>query len=72
MEVYFQREVSPQELEMDGVEVLSQEGRRVELSVSGNVEELVRRLAGLPLEDLAFPEATLEDTFMKFYGREGP
>jgi len=31
------------------------------------VPDILRRLVELPIEDLEVPEATLEDTFMKFY-----
>jgi len=68
MEVTLSREPRPGELDLDGVEVLHREGRHLRLAVSGHIGELVGRLAGLGVEDLVFPEATLEDTFMKYYG----
>jgi len=42
----------------------------MELAVHGNVDRLIKRLAELEVEDVVFPEATLEDTFMKFYSDE--
>jgi len=68
MELFLSRELAPGELKLEGVEVLSSEGKRIELRVYGNVPRLLEQLCQLPLEDMAFPEATLEETFMQFYG----
>lgn len=70
MEVIFKEEIAPEMLTMDEVEVVSKEGRRVNLTVHGNVDKLIKRLAELEVEDVVFPEATLEDTFMTFYSHE--
>ena len=70
MEVIFKREIAPEMLTIDEVEVVSKEGRRVNLTVHGNVDKLIKRLAELEVEDVVFPEATLEDTFMTFYSHE--
>jgi ABC-2 type transport system ATP-binding protein len=71
MEVVLSREPRPGELALDGVEVLRQEGCYIELAVHGPVGQLISRLDELGIEDLVFPEASLEDTFMKFYSHEG-
>ena len=67
----FSRPVAREALSMEGVEVRSLDGNRAELAVLGHVPDILRRLTELPLEDFVFPEATLEDTFMKFYDEEG-
>jgi ABC-2 type transport system ATP-binding protein len=70
MEVFLGREARPGDFQVEGVEVVRCEGNRAELLVSGHVGELVRCLGALPVEDVVFPEATLEDTFMQFYSDE--
>jgi ABC-2 type transport system ATP-binding protein len=73
MEVTLERDASPEDFRLEGVEVVRCEGRHVELRVSGNVAAVVRHLATLPLTDVVFPEASLEDTFTAFYtSQEGP
>jgi len=67
MEVFLEREAKAEDFRMEGVEVVRCEGVRAELLVSGHVGELVKGLGALPVEDIVFPEATLEDTFMRFY-----
>lgn len=70
MEVTFKQEVAAESLAMDEVDVVRKDGLRMELAVHGNVDRLIKRLAELEVEDVVFPEATLEDTFMKFYSDE--
>ncbi|GAG38076.1 unnamed protein product, partial [marine sediment metagenome] len=70
LSVTFARPVAADALRMEGVEIVSVDGNRAELAVHGHLPELLQRLAALPVEDFVFPEATLEDTFMKFYGGE--
>jgi ABC-2 type transport system ATP-binding protein len=68
--VTFSRPVPTEALAMEGVEIRSVDGNQAELAVRGHVPELLRRLAELPVEDFVFPEATLEETFMRFYSEE--
>ena len=70
MEITFKQEVAAERLAMDEVDVVRKDGLRMELAVHGNVDRLIKRLAELEVEDVVFPEATLEDTFMKFYSDE--
>ena len=70
MELFMSRELSPAEITLEGVEILDIKGKQIELKVSGNIPQLLEQLCRLPIEDMAFPEATLEDTFMEFYGEE--
>jgi len=64
----FSRPVPREALVMEGVEIRSLDGDHAELAVLGHVPDILRRLVELPIEDLEFPEATLEDTFMQYYG----
>jgi ABC-2 type transport system ATP-binding protein len=70
LELLLTRDVRPEDLAVDGVEITRIDGRRAELAVHGHVSELLAHLASLPVEDFMFPEATLEDTFMRFYAGE--
>ena len=71
MAVTLNRDVDPTEFQLDGVEVVHYEGRYIELKVSGDVGALIQHLATLPVEDIVFPEASLEDTFTEFYAGRG-
>ncbi|MFW6174387.1 MAG: ABC transporter ATP-binding protein [Chloroflexota bacterium] len=73
MVLYFSAPVRASELADDGVRLLSVEGDNgaahgVTLEVpAGKVGAVIDRLHGLPVEDMVFPEASLEDTFMALY-----
>jgi ABC-2 type transport system ATP-binding protein len=68
MEIHFSRNVDASELAMPGVEITSLAEKHAELRISSNISSLLQKLAGLPVEDMSFPEANLEDSFMAFYG----
>ena len=71
MEVTLSRDASPDDFALEGVTVVACEGRRAELQVAGRVGALIGHLATLPVDDIVFPEASLEDTFTRFYTGEG-
>ncbi len=70
LELQLTRDVTPQDLALDGAEVIRIDGTRAELAVHGNLRNLLIHLAALPVEDFVFPEASLEETFMRFYDTE--
>ena len=71
MEVTLSRDASTEDFVLDGVTVVACEGSRAELQVSGHVSALIAHLATLPVEDVVFPEASMEDTFTRFYAGDG-
>ncbi len=69
MEVTFATEVPAGALVRPGVEVIRRDGRQVQLSIFGaDLDGLIKHLAQFTVEDMEFPEASLEDTFMRYYG----
>ena len=67
LELTLKEDVPQERLQIPGVEISRIDGRHIEVFVHGHIGDLMPKLAVLPLEDVIFPEATLEDTFMKFY-----
>jgi ABC-2 type transport system ATP-binding protein len=59
-------------LEEAGTEILSNEGTRVVLSVSGDPGALLSLLATHPVEHLSFPEPSLDEAFAAFYRPSSP
>jgi len=70
LELILKEGVPEEKLNIPGTKLLHYSDQRAELEIYVHIGELIPRLAELPLEDMIFPEATLEDTFMKFYGEE--
>lgn len=73
MEVTFSVPVDPAQLAgIAGVQVLQsrEEGRWVELGVSGGLPALLRRLSELPVTDLVYAPPDLDSVFMRYYQRQ--
>lgn len=71
MEVTLSRDAAPEDFTIEGVTVVACDGHRAELQVAGHVGALIGRLATLPVENIVFPEASMEDTFTRFYAGDG-
>jgi ABC-2 type transport system ATP-binding protein len=70
MDVTFEHPLSAAVLEgVKGARVVRTNGggSHFELAVEGNPREILSRLAGLPIVDVAFPPADLESVFMHYY-----
>jgi ABC-2 type transport system ATP-binding protein len=52
---------------LTGAQLLAHKGRRFEYLVKGGLQEVMRSLADLPLQNVIFPEPDLEDVFMVYY-----
>ena len=62
----------PENLGAPGVEVVVKDGANWQLSVSGDINPLLRELAGHDIEDMVFERPRLEELFMDFYRSEEP
>lgn len=60
----------PQDFFVKGVQVIRQQGAFAGLTVTGSLQPLLAALAKLPVDNIIFPEASLEDTFMAYYKKE--
>ena len=71
-EVLFGQPVDSTRLALDSVRILSRtdDGKRYELAVPGDLRPLLRTLADLPLEDLTLASADLETIFLHYYAEE--
>ncbi|MFC1923891.1 ABC transporter ATP-binding protein [Chloroflexota bacterium] len=72
LELILKEDVPEERLNITGTKLLYYKNQRAELEVYVHIGGLISKLAELPLDDIVFPEPTLEDTFMKFYGEEAP
>jgi ABC-2 type transport system ATP-binding protein len=69
IDLFLTREISADELKISDAEIIEINGKLVRLRFSGKTPELLKQLCDLPIEDIVFPEASLEDTFMEYYGK---
>ncbi|MSQ21692.1 MAG: ABC transporter ATP-binding protein [Dehalococcoidia bacterium] len=54
-------------LHIPGAQLVRRDGRSLEYLVSGDVQTVLKGVAQLPVQDIVFPEPTLEEAFMEFY-----
>ncbi len=70
VEVTFVGDAPPGLALVPRVTIVSREGRRVRLAFEGNLNPLLRFLAGHDVADLVLAPPRLEDVFMAFYGED--
>jgi ABC-2 type transport system ATP-binding protein len=63
---------APGTFELDNVQVVSASARDVHLMVRGDVNPLLRRIAGLDVHDVSITTPEIEDLFLRYYDRAGP
>jgi ABC-2 type transport system ATP-binding protein len=68
IDIFLKKELTAEELKLANTEILEIKGKSIKLKFFGDTPKLLKQLTDLPIEDIAFPEASLEDTFMEFYG----
>ena len=66
VEVVFRND-APEELDVPGVQVVSRNGARWQLSVRGDLNPIVRALSQYDLDDFVMAHPRLEDIFMDYY-----
>ncbi|MCG8687531.1 MAG: hypothetical protein MI892_21830, partial [Desulfobacterales bacterium] len=70
MEILFDAPVSREDILTDNIDILEQDGSRMVLGVTGEIDPLLKRISRFRVRNLVFPEPSLEDTFMTFYRKE--
>ncbi|MDO8750539.1 MAG: ABC transporter ATP-binding protein [Dehalococcoidia bacterium] len=67
MDLVLKEEPSEAMLRLPGAQLVRRDGMRLEYLVSGEVAALLKEVAKLPVQDIVFPEPTLEEAFLEFY-----
>ena len=55
---------------LPNAKIVEQKANQVEFMVSGDINELIQKISQFEIQDLIFPEASLEDTFLYYYQNE--
>ena len=67
LNLHFSEDTVIEDLRLPGAELVYQGNREAEFIVTGEIRPLLEAVAALPIQDLSFPEPTLEEAFMEFY-----
>jgi ABC-2 type transport system ATP-binding protein len=67
LEISFSEPVEPGMFRMPGIRIAEQNGNRFLLLVGGDLNALIQKISRYKIENLVFPEPSLEETFLTFY-----
>jgi len=67
MEIYFKSEYDSKEFDKSNIEITDRQEKRLIVKVRGDINPVIKILAKYDLENLIFPDPSLEETFMQFY-----
>ena len=67
LEIRLTEYVPDERLQLPGAELIRRNGMEAEFTVRGEIVSLLKVLIALPVEEVTFPEPTLEDAFMEYY-----
>ncbi len=70
VEVTFESKFEAPDFNIQGIERIDEIKDGLSFTVSGDINPLIKKLAGYKLQDIQISHASLEDVFLKFYGRE--
>ncbi len=71
VEIRFGNDYRTSDFKIAGVEKIEEISGGLLLTVRGNIDPLIKKLANYKLDDLEISHATLEDVFLGFYNSEG-
>ena len=70
LEVIFTETYQAADFKLENIQILKEESNRLVMNVHGDINPVVQAISKYEVQNLVFPEPTLEDTFMTFYNRE--
>ena len=70
LEVTFLDSYQPQDFNLENIQIVKKEPNRLVMNVYGDINQVMQAISKYKVQNLVFPEPTLEDTFLTFYNRE--
>jgi len=67
MEIYFKGQYNPADFNVSNVQIIDQQPNRLFVTIKGDINPMIKALAKYEINNLIFPEPSLEETFMQFY-----
>lgn len=71
LEVEFREVVSPSEFEIDGITEIEQDGRKLIMTITGNLDDVVKKVADHQIINMNLQTYSLENLFLKYYSNGG-
>ncbi|UCG69020.1 MAG: ABC transporter ATP-binding protein, partial [Thermoplasmata archaeon] len=67
LEVEFREKVSPSEFEIEGVSHIESDGRKLIMTITGNMDDVIKRVADNRIINMNLQTYSLENLFLKYY-----
>ena len=67
MEISFREKFEMNDFIMDSVTIVEKKNNKLVLNIVGDINPLIKKISAYTIDNLVFPEPTLEDTFLTFY-----
>jgi ABC-2 type transport system ATP-binding protein len=71
LEVEFREAVSPSEFEIQGISQIEQDGKKLIMTITGNMDEVIKRVADHKIINMNLQTYSLENLFLKYYSGSG-
>jgi ABC-2 type transport system ATP-binding protein len=71
LEVEFREEVSPSEFEIEGITNIEVEGRKLIMTITGNMDDVIKRVADHKIINMNLETYSLENLFLRYYSNGG-
>jgi ABC-2 type transport system ATP-binding protein len=71
LEVEFREVVSPSEFEMEGISHIEQDDRKLIMTITGNIDDVIKRVADHRIVNMNLQTYSLENLFLKYYSDGG-
>ncbi|MDI6715428.1 MAG: ABC transporter ATP-binding protein [Actinomycetota bacterium] len=72
IDVIFDNPVNPDDFRLPGVISIDKVNNHLRLTLKGEIDELIKKLAQYKVRDIISTHASLEEIFLEFYGKGGP
>jgi ABC-2 type transport system ATP-binding protein len=71
LEVEFREMVSPSEFEIEGISHIEVEGKKLIMTITGNIDDVIKRVADHKIVNMNLQTYSLENLFLKYYSTGG-
>jgi ABC-2 type transport system ATP-binding protein len=67
LEIHFRKKINTAEFKNKNIIIKEDKGKRLVLLLTGDIDWLIKKISKYEIQNIIFPEATLEDIFMTYY-----
>lgn len=71
LEVEFRETVDPNEFEIEGVSKVEMDGKKMVMTITGNMDDVIKRVADHRIVNMNLQTYSLENLFLKYYSNGG-